>query len=116
MFDHLTETMLKSYYIAENTVGRFNPDKRALFFVYADIFLLDKEEAERLFALSQTQEVLEIQSEQEYHQYLRMKQYLSMNARSHREDSELDEIIDLKGTAFAENGLVLALNALGVLQ
>ena len=142
MFDHLTETMLKSYYIAENTVGRFCDDKRPLFFAYAGIFLLPQEEAERLFALSQTQEVLRIQSEREYHQHLRMKQYLAMNARSAAADSEIDEIINLKGTAFtlalnfqlmfnakdvrsvacenltiaAENGLVLALNALGVLQ
>ncbi len=142
MFDHLTEIMLKNYYIAENTVGRFCADKRPLFFAYAKIFLLPQKETERLFALSQTQEVLQIQSEREYHQYLRMKQYLAMNARPTFEDPEIDEIIDLKGTAFtlainfqlmvnakdvravvcenltiaAENGLVLALNALGVLQ
>ena len=142
MFDHLTETMLKSYFVAENTVGRFCADKRPLFFAYANIFLLPQEEAERLFALSQAQEVSAIQSEREYHQYLRLKQYLSMNARPHDGDPETDEIIDLKGTAFtaalnfhllydakdvrsvacenltlaAEKGIVLALNALGVLQ
>ncbi len=142
MFDHLTETMLKSYYIAENTVGRFCADKRPLFFAYANIFLLPQEEAERIFALSQAREVAAIQSEREYHQYLRMKQYLSMNGRPHEGDPETDGIIDLKGTAFtaalnlhllydakdvrsvacenltlaAENGTVLALNALGVLQ
>lgn len=142
MFDHLAETMLKSYFIAENTVGRFCADKRPLFFAYAKIFLLTQEEAERLFALSQTQEAAGIQSEQEYHRYLRMKQYLAMNAHAAAADPEIDELIDLKGTAFtmafkyqlmfnakearpiacenltvaAENGLVLALNALGVLQ
>ncbi len=142
MFDHLTEIMLKNYFIAENTVGRFYDDKRPLFFTYAKIFLLPQEEAERLFALSQAQEVLRVQSEHEYHQYLRMKQYLAMNARSAAADTEIDEIIYLKGTAFtlalnfqlmvnakdvrsvacenltiaAEDGLVLALNTLGILQ
>ena len=142
MFDHLTETMLKNYYIAENTVGRFCADKRPLFFAYANIFLLPQEEAEHIFALSQTQEVVQIQSVFKYNQHLRIKQYLSMNDRLHGRDPECEEIIDLKGTAFTlaqnfhlacdgkdvrsvacenltlavENGLVIALNALGILQ
>ena len=136
MFDHLTETMLKNYYIAENTVGRFCADKRPLFFAYANIFLLPQEEAEHIFALSQTQEVVQIQSVFKYNQHL------SMNDRLHGRDPECEEIIDLKGTAFTlaqnfhlacdgkdvrsvacenltlavENGLVIALNALGILQ
>lgn len=142
MFDHLTEMMLKSYFVAENTVGRFSDDKETLFFAYADIFLLPREEAERLFALSQSEEVRGIRSESEYHRYLRLKQFLSMDPRAEVPTSETDEIVELKGTAFtvaltfrlmhdakdvravacedltfaAESGDVLGLNTLGILQ
>ncbi len=142
MFDHLTEIMLKNYFVAENTVGRFYEDKQALFSAYAKIFLLTEEEAASLFALTQREEVLGIQSERDYHQYLRMKQFMAINSRRFDLAPELDAVIDLKGTAFsvalalrlthearearpvacenltlaAESGLVLALNVLGVLQ
>lgn len=141
MFDHLTESMLKCYYLAENTVGRFSEDKRKLFFAYAEIFLIPSGEAERLFALSEREEVREIVSENEYHRYLRMKQYRRMNGRE-CVHTELDDMIELKGTAYkiamadhlmadaqevrsvacerltdaAENGLVHGLYTLGILR
>lgn len=142
MFDHLTEMMLRSYFIAENTVGRFYGDKQALFSAYAKIFLVPSDEAARLFALASREEVTGILSEREYHQHLRLKQFLAMNARSRVSDAELEDMIDLKGTAFtmalnyqlmqdakevksvacenlalaAESGIITALNVLGILQ
>ncbi len=142
MFDHLTEMMLRSYYVAENTVGRFYDDKQALFSAYAKIFLLGEDEAARLFSLTRREEVGAIFSEQEYHRHLRMKQYLAMNARTSSSDPAVEDIIDLKGSAFttalnyhlmneamevksvvcenialaAENGVIAALTTLGILQ
>ncbi len=142
MFDHLTELMLKSYFLAQNTVGRFSSDPKELFTVYRNIFLLTDEEAERLYALTQDEEVLAICSEGDYHRHLRMEQYLAMNAYAVGRESEREETIALKGTAYtaalsyqimhdakdarhvacesmtsaAESGVVLAMNALGVLQ
>ena len=142
MFNHFTEIMLKSYFLAVNTVARFNADRRKLFQRYADIFLLSDAEQLRLFTITESKAVKEISSEREYHQYRRLKEYLSMNANEKDCDPEVDEIIDIKGAAFtlalnerllreskdsksvacanltlaAENGLVIAMMTLGILQ
>ena len=138
MFDHITEIMLRSYFIAENTVGKFCADKEALFFTYAHIFLLKEEEASRLFALAGKEEVRAIRSEGDFHRCLRMRRFLDED----RPSTELEDLIDIKGTAYtialgyhlleesgeirssacetvvraAENGLVLGLTTLGILQ
>ncbi len=142
MFDYLTELMLREYFCAEVTVGRFIRDKKALFAILGRIFLMTKEETEDLFALTRCDAVTGIVSVRDYNQYRRMKQYFEMNGYDRNADAVIDELIDLKGssltvtmsykilhdaqdirsiacgnlTCAAENGIILALHLLGILQ
>ena len=105
MFDYFTELMLRAYFTIDVTVGRFISDKSALFALLTRIFLLPKEEADRLFALTEREEVKSIVSEREYHRHRRMKQYFEMEGRERNADAALDELIDLKGAS-----LTMAMN------
>lgn len=142
MFRYYTEMMLRSYFTAEVTAGRFCEDRAALFSAFARIFLLDEEERERLFALVQSEEISSITSELEYYRYCRMKQYLALCGEKQEPPTELEEIATLKGSAIlsavanrlvrgpnevrlavydnlvkaTEEGSVLALYLLGVFQ
>ncbi len=142
MFDYLTELMLREYFCADVTVGRFIGDKKALFALLGRIFLMTNEDIDRLFALAQSDEVMGIASERDYHQHRRMKQYFEMNGYEWNTDADIDELIDLKGTSLtmamnhrilhdthdvrsvacgnltnaAEGGVILALHLLGILQ
>lgn len=142
MIDFFSEMMLRSYFTAEATVGRFYGDKRALFGAFARVFLLTEEETEHFYALSQAEDVAGIRSVREYHRYCRMKEYLAMNRRDDPTDPETEEVVDLKGAAFttaltgelihetrevrsvacetmtraADGGLVLGLYVLGLMQ
>ncbi len=142
MFDYLTELMLREYFCAEVTVGRFISDKKALFALLGRIFLMEKEAVERLFTLTQCDEVSGIASERDYHQHRRMRQYFEMSDYEWHTDAVIDELIDLKGTSLkmamnyrllhdtqdirsvacgnltyaAESGVIPALHLLGIMQ
>ena len=144
MIDYFEEMMLRSDFVAENAVGRFVSDKRALFFTYADIFLVPQDRAEYLFALSRKGEVTEIKSLNDFYRYQRLKQYSSVSGLAYETDAETDDVITLKGAAFtmataaripcnenagrarsevcqsltesAESGYVLGLYTLGILE
>lgn len=101
MFDYLKELMLREYFCGEITIGRFIEDKKPLFTVLGHIFLLNEDEIDRLFTIVQSQEVKEILSLQDYHEYRRINQYFKAAETKHKTNKEVEEIIDLKGNSIA---------------
>ncbi len=101
MLGYLTEIMLHTYFLAEAVVGRFCGDKRALFGVFARIFLLPEEERERLFGLVRRDEIQELKSEQLYMQLRRLRQFFAMRGEQREEDPETVRLLDIKGSALS---------------
>ena len=142
MFHYLTEMMLTEYFAVQALFGRFVSDRKNLFDALGRIFLLPQDEAEKLYQLSETDQIKSIKTEKEYHQYRRMKQYFALTNVKNQENLFVDEMIRLKGAAIstvvfselvhdfdetqttvcrvftlaADSGMVLALHVLGILQ
>ncbi len=101
MLGYRTEIMLHTYFLAEAVVGRFCGDKRALFGVFARIFLLPEEERERLFGLAMRDELQGLKSEQLYMQLRRLRQFFVMRGETKEEDPETVRLLDIKGSALS---------------
>lgn len=142
MFNAITELFLSEYFILTASAGKFVADRKDLFLRLADVFLIDKPLAEKLFALSEDESVLDVVTEQDYLRHQRMQSYAELTGGKAALNSDVAEIIRVKGNALisatqqkltlnphnsrnaeysqlvnaANGGLITALKILGFLQ
>lgn len=141
MFNGLTENYLYQYFLAEAVLGEFN-DAQNLFAVLGKIFCFTDEKISSLFNLTQSEAVMEVNTEEGFKRYKRIKQYNALvgNRSGYTKDEE--QLIAIKGNAIvsavkygldagreatrtqvadvllggAENGNVAALRIVGILK
>lgn len=141
MFDYLTEKMLKEFFTVNAIIGGYAEDKKAIFDCLGRVFLVPEDDCKALFPLVMHSDVLSVETESDYHQYRRARQYFALRGYEKGQNSTVSALIELKGAAIkevkgyclhydsaaskavacglwtnaAESGNVLALHTLGIL-
>ena len=93
MFDKY-ENFLTEYFLFGSMLGNLNDKK--VFDVLSDVCCVDDKELDRLYALSQSENVLEVKTYDDYKRYLRINQYLGVV-----DDGEEYQMVAIKGQALA---------------
>lgn len=142
MFNAITELFLSEYFVIMASGGKFVDDRKDMFARLSKIFMLGNSETDKLFALCDNELVRDIVTEQDYLRYQRLQKYTSLTNDNAVLNSDIEEIIRVKGNALAASakqkltfnpqtsrnaeysallsaangGLVIALKILGILQ
>lgn len=101
MFNAIVELFLTEYFVTMASAGKFVEDRKDLFIRMSQAFLIENEQAEKLFALCDNDEVREIVTEQDYLRYQRMRRYSELTGGVFTVNCDLEEIIRVKGNALS---------------
>lgn len=99
MFNNVTELFLGAYFLIEKIAGKLVKNSRLLFDKLACSLLLNDEDKDALFALTQRQEVRELVTYNDYAQVCRIQKYVQLADCMYDISDETQQVITIKGNA-----------------
>lgn len=99
MLNSATELFLTNYFYIAALVGNFFGNGEKLFYRLAKIFFVPREEAERLYKITDSREVRQISTPNSFNQRNRLLEYYELFGKSSQIAPEYDEVIRIKGNA-----------------
>lgn len=101
MLNSAVELFLTNHFYITALVGNFWGNGKKLFYRLAKIFLVPREETERLYKIADSREVRQISTLNSFNQRNRLLEYYDLLGRSEQTAPEYDEVIRIKGNALA---------------
>lgn len=101
MFNSVTELFLSEYFLMQATFGPYLKDAKRLFMSLGKTFLQPEKELESLYLMTEDERVKEINTERDYFQYRRYRQYAAITGISDESQPDYEELIKIKGDAIS---------------
>ena len=101
MINSMSELFLNNYFYIMALVGNFLSSWEKLFYHFAKIFFVPREEAERLYKIADSREVRQVATLNSFNQRNRLLEYYELFGKSLQSAPEYDEVIRIKGNALA---------------
>lgn len=98
MFNNITELFLNVFFLFDVTVGKIVGDPKSLFDKLYDVFLLPESDRAALYALTQCEDVREIQTYANFAQVCRIRKYTEL-VGGEQLPSDIQDMIAVKGAA-----------------
>ena len=102
MKNFISELFMSEYFLYKAVLGKHLPGSRVLFNALGKMCFLSDGKLKELYRLIHSEEVENIATEQDYMQYRRIRQYAELIGMPQPCTPELDEIINVKGSAIAK--------------
>ncbi|MDE7165243.1 MAG: hypothetical protein K2O04_07485 [Clostridiales bacterium] len=99
MLNNQYELFLSEYFFCRCVLGKVVKDKYAMFDTLAEVFIIDPEEHDALFALTEDETVADIKTYGDYLRFCRIKKYGLLTGEKDDISSDIDEVISAKGEA-----------------
>ncbi len=141
MFNVKTESFLFEYFLYNTILGAYT-DRARMFYCLGELWDIEKEVADELFTISESKDVQEISTANEYMRYRRIKQYNEMVGNASIYTEKENAMLAIKGDAIkiisqygmqatsettqavmyktllrnAQSGNIVALRILGIIQ
>lgn len=95
----VVELFLSEYFLIKTILGKYLFDAKKLFASLGKAYLLPGNEVEELYLLAENDIVQKITTENDFLTYQRTQKYLEISGESKTYNSEIDEIVRIKGNA-----------------
>ncbi|MDE6294231.1 MAG: hypothetical protein K2L88_06395 [Clostridiales bacterium] len=93
------EIFLSEYFFARCALDKVVKDKYAMFDTLADVFLIDHDRQDALFALAENATVDDVKTYGDYLRFCRIKKYASLTGEQSDVSADIDDVISVKGEA-----------------
>ncbi|MDE5562808.1 MAG: hypothetical protein K2J01_04605 [Clostridiales bacterium] len=101
MLTNQNELFLSEYFFHRCVLGKLVKDPRRVFDVLAAIFLIDGNQVDGLYALSEDKLVADVANYADYLQFCRIKKYVALTADDGEVPADIEDVIAVKGEALA---------------
>lgn len=102
MLNNQNELFLSEYFFCRCVLGKVVKDKYAMFDTLAEVFIIDPEQHDALFALTENETVADVKTYGDYLRFCRIKKYTSLTGEQSDISADIDDVISIKGEALAK--------------
>ena len=102
MLNNQNELFLSEYFFYRCVLGKVVKDMYAMFDTLAEVFLVDPERHNALFALTEDEMVADVKTYGDYLRFCRIKKYASLAGEVSDIPSDIEDVISIKGEALSK--------------